>query len=220
MGPLDKRWRERPDLPAHWPELVGLLAAQNPSPPRQPQRLLMLCAMGRGSGGNRAAGGTVWRSAVYSLQSGHRAGPRAPGHGGGPPHAAIFWLASEDHDFAEINHVVFPARRELRTGLPRLYSATPRRRGRWAASCWTTRLPRWWIRPGSCWVHPMRWRRWPAYQPGRTFAQAFAEFIPGFLPRRDCWCWTRGQPRFPPHGRAGACARPWSAPTSCTRGAG
>ena len=33
----------------------------------------------------------------------------------GRPHAAIFWLATEDHDFAEINHVVFPARRELRT---------------------------------------------------------------------------------------------------------
>ena len=32
----------------------------------------------------------------------------------GEPHAAIFWLASEDHDFAEINHVIFPARRELR----------------------------------------------------------------------------------------------------------
>ena len=32
----------------------------------------------------------------------------------GHPHVAIFWLASEDHDFAEINHVTFPARRELR----------------------------------------------------------------------------------------------------------
>ncbi len=32
----------------------------------------------------------------------------------GRPHVAIFWLATEDHDFAEINHVVFPARRELR----------------------------------------------------------------------------------------------------------
>jgi bacillithiol biosynthesis cysteine-adding enzyme BshC len=32
----------------------------------------------------------------------------------GRPHAAVFWLATEDHDFAEINHVVFPARRELR----------------------------------------------------------------------------------------------------------
>ena len=31
----------------------------------------------------------------------------------GQPHVAIFWLASEDHDFAEINHVTFPAGREL-----------------------------------------------------------------------------------------------------------
>jgi bacillithiol biosynthesis cysteine-adding enzyme BshC len=40
----------------------------------------------------------------------------------GRPHAAIFWLASEDHDFAEINHVTFPARHELRT---LTYSAAP-----------------------------------------------------------------------------------------------
>jgi bacillithiol biosynthesis cysteine-adding enzyme BshC len=32
----------------------------------------------------------------------------------GRPHAAIFWLATEDHDFAEIDHVSFPAGRELR----------------------------------------------------------------------------------------------------------
>ena len=32
----------------------------------------------------------------------------------GSPHAAVFWLATEDHDFAEIDHVVFPAKRELR----------------------------------------------------------------------------------------------------------
>jgi bacillithiol biosynthesis cysteine-adding enzyme BshC len=40
----------------------------------------------------------------------------------GRPHAAIFWLASEDHDFAEINHVSFPAGRELRK---LVYSAAP-----------------------------------------------------------------------------------------------
>ena len=33
----------------------------------------------------------------------------------GSPHVAVFWLAGEDHDFAEVNHVTFPARRELRT---------------------------------------------------------------------------------------------------------
>ena len=33
----------------------------------------------------------------------------------GQDHQPVFWLASEDHDFPEINHVTFPARRELRT---------------------------------------------------------------------------------------------------------
>ena len=33
----------------------------------------------------------------------------------GAPHAAVFWLASEDHDFEEVQSVTFPARRELRT---------------------------------------------------------------------------------------------------------
>lgn len=40
----------------------------------------------------------------------------------GSPHVGIFWLATEDHDFAEVNHVAFPARHEIR----RLeYAATP-----------------------------------------------------------------------------------------------
>ncbi len=33
----------------------------------------------------------------------------------GSPHVPIFWMATEDHDFAEINHVTLPGRRELRT---------------------------------------------------------------------------------------------------------
>jgi len=32
----------------------------------------------------------------------------------GRPHVAVFWMATEDHDFAEVNHAFFPARRELR----------------------------------------------------------------------------------------------------------
>lgn len=31
----------------------------------------------------------------------------------GKPHVAIFWLASEDHDFAEINHTTLPGKHEL-----------------------------------------------------------------------------------------------------------
>ncbi len=33
----------------------------------------------------------------------------------GTPHIPIFWLATEDHDLAEADHVTFPDRHELRT---------------------------------------------------------------------------------------------------------
>src|SRR5260370_34353471 len=33
----------------------------------------------------------------------------------GSPHIPIFWLATEDHDLAEADHVTFPDRHQLRT---------------------------------------------------------------------------------------------------------
>jgi bacillithiol biosynthesis cysteine-adding enzyme BshC len=33
----------------------------------------------------------------------------------GSPHVPIFWLATEDHDLAEVDHVTFPSRHELKT---------------------------------------------------------------------------------------------------------
>ena len=33
----------------------------------------------------------------------------------GRPHVPIFWLATEDHDLAEADHVTFPDRHELKT---------------------------------------------------------------------------------------------------------
>ncbi len=33
----------------------------------------------------------------------------------GSPHVPIFWLATEDHDLAEADHVTFPGRHELKT---------------------------------------------------------------------------------------------------------
>ena len=33
----------------------------------------------------------------------------------GRPHVPIFWMATEDHDLPEVNHVVLPAGNELRT---------------------------------------------------------------------------------------------------------
>ena len=92
----------------------------------------------------------------------------------GQPHVAIFWLATEDHDFAEINHVTFPSRKELRK---LVYSKPP-----------SAPVP-----VGSVvldeTVEPLIEQAWElvgtsdamdalvsAYKPGRTFGQAFGEF--------------------------------------------
>ncbi|MGB6191633.1 MAG: bacillithiol biosynthesis cysteine-adding enzyme BshC, partial [Terracidiphilus sp.] len=92
----------------------------------------------------------------------------------GQPHAAIFWLATEDHDFAEINHITFPSRRELNT---LVYDKTP-----------ASPVPVGNVVLDET-IAPLIERAWEllgysdamealaaAYQPGRTFAQAFAEF--------------------------------------------
>ncbi|WP_158751191.1 bacillithiol biosynthesis cysteine-adding enzyme BshC [Acidobacterium sp. S8] len=43
----------------------------------------------------------------------------------GYPHVPIFWLASEDHDLAEADHVALPSRRELHTIKLALQNETP-----------------------------------------------------------------------------------------------
>jgi bacillithiol biosynthesis cysteine-adding enzyme BshC len=118
-GPLDESWREGGQAssgrPAHWASLVSLLAEQNASP--SPAAAAALDAL-------RSGAGTVVTGQQVGLLGGPLFTPfkaatalaRArEATAAGQPHAAIFWLAAEDHDFAEINHVVFPARRELRT---------------------------------------------------------------------------------------------------------
>jgi len=112
--PSESGWQARPPLPAHWPELVQLLAEQNPLP--SPAAQAALDVLGKGAGavvtGQQVGlfGGPLFTpfKAATAVARARRA--TTAGH----PHAAIFWLATEDHDFAEINHVTFPARRELR----------------------------------------------------------------------------------------------------------
>ena len=118
--PPDSGRTARPAVPAHWPELVRLLAAQNPSPAAAPA----LAALGQGAGavvtGQQVAlfGGPLFTpfKAATALARARQA--TAAGH----PHAAIFWLAGEDHDFAEVNHVGFPGRRKLHK---LVYTSTP-----------------------------------------------------------------------------------------------
>jgi len=159
-------------LPAHWPEMVDLLAQQNP----MPSAAAALESLRQGAGvmvtGQQVGlfGGPLFTpfkaaSAVARARQATKAGK---------PHVAVFWLATEDHDFAEINHVVFPARRELR----RLtYESAPQSAcpvgGIVLDESITALVDKAWDLLG---FSDAMGALAESYQPGRTFAQAFAEF--------------------------------------------
>jgi bacillithiol biosynthesis cysteine-adding enzyme BshC len=168
--PPDSHWQTRPPVPAHWPEMVRLLAEQNPSSSSA------LAALGQGAGvvvtGQQVGlfGGPLFTPFKAATAVARARQATAAGH----PHTAIFWLASEDHDFAEINHVVFPARNELRK---LVYANAP------AAPCPVGGV----VLDDS--ITPLVEEAWEllgssdamealaaTYKPGQTFAQAFAAF--------------------------------------------
>ena len=169
-GSWDESWRARPEIPAHWTELAGLLADQNPS------ASAALDALHGGAGvvvtGQQVGlfGGPLFTpfKAATALARAREA------TAAGRPHATIFWLATEDHDFAEINHVTFPSRRELRT---LVYSAAPeaaRPVGGMVLDDSITPLVE---QAGELLGDSEAMEALEtAYQPGRTLAQAFAEF--------------------------------------------
>ncbi len=172
--PPDAGWQARPPAPAHWPQMINLLAEQNASP--SPAAAAALDALGSGAGvvvtGQQVGllGGPLFTpfKAATALARARRA--TAAGH----PHAALFWLATEDHDFAEINHVVFPARRELRKLVYAPAPAAPRPVGglvlEEAIAPIVEKAGE--LLGGSEAMEALA----RAYRPGRTFAQAFAEF--------------------------------------------
>jgi bacillithiol biosynthesis cysteine-adding enzyme BshC len=170
--PPDSAWQTRPQVPAHWQDMVTLLAAQNSSP----SAATALAALRQGAGvvvtGQQVGlfGGPLFTpfKAATALARARQA--TQAGH----PHAAIFWLATEDHDFDEIRRVTFPAHRELRT---LVYSGAPeaaRPVGSIALDKTITPLieKAWELLGYSDAMEALA----AAYQPGRTFAQAFAEF--------------------------------------------
>ena len=164
----------RPAVPAHWPEIVSLLAEQNASP--SPAAAGALEALGGGAGmvvtGQQVGlfGGPLFTPFKVATALARARQATAAGW----PHAAILWLATEDHDFAEINHVVFPARRQLRRLEYSAAPAVPRPVGGIILDDSITPLideARELLGDSEAMDALSR-----AYRPGRTFAQAFRQF--------------------------------------------
>ena len=168
--PFAPDWQIAPPRPAHWAQIVDILAAQNPGAPGSIAAL-------------RAGAGTVLTGQQVGLFSGPLFTPLKAATAlararhataSGRPHAAIFWLASEDHDFAEINHVVFPGRRQLHRLVYRSAPISPIPVG--SVGIDATIAP---LLDEAAeligWSDALEALQ-VAYRPGRTFAQAFAEF--------------------------------------------
>jgi bacillithiol biosynthesis cysteine-adding enzyme BshC len=165
-------WQSRPPIPEHWRELVAVLAAQNPSAATAGALQSLRNGAGAVVTGQQVA---LFGGPLFTPFKAATAVARArQASADGRPHVAIFWLASEDHDFAEINHVAFPARRELRK---LVYSNSPedaRPVGRvvLGESIGPLIEQAWELLGSSDCMDALA----EAYKPGRTFAQAFAEF--------------------------------------------
>lgn len=111
--PLNQNPWAPPPLPEHWAELTELLARQNPWPSAAASLDALRQGAGRVVTGQQLGlfGGplfTPFKAATAVARARHATAA-------GRPHVTIFWLAAEDHDFAEIDHVVFPAGKELRS---------------------------------------------------------------------------------------------------------
>jgi bacillithiol biosynthesis cysteine-adding enzyme BshC len=173
-APRDRGWQrtQLSQTETHRDALVHLLAAQNTSPALAPFQ-------------EQLGGGA--RAVVTGQQVGVLGGPLFTAHKAataialareaseaGYPHVPVFWLASEDHDFAEVNHVTFPARRELRK---LSWESTPKAAvpvgGVVLDEAITPLVDEAWELLG--YSDAMEWLA-AAYRPGRTLAGAFAEF--------------------------------------------
>jgi len=170
--PRETGWQQRCPRPDHWNEIVDLLAEQNGSPSAAPSLAALKAGAGTVVTGQQVGilGGPLFTpfKAASALARARQA------TAAGQPHVAIFWLATEDHDFAEINHVTFPSRKELRKLIYSKVPANP-------------------VPVGSVVldesIGPLVDQAWEllgasdamdalvaAYKPGKTLGQAFAEF--------------------------------------------
>jgi len=166
-------WRgPRATRPEHWPQLVSILAEQNTD-----------AALREKLDALRAGAGTVLTGQQVSLFGGPLFTPfkaatalaRArQAAAAGDQHVAIFWLATEDHDFAEVQSVTFPARRELRT---LTYASQPAAAVPVGGLVLDESVSALLDQAGELIGYSGALEALnEAYRPGRTFAQAFADF--------------------------------------------
>jgi bacillithiol biosynthesis cysteine-adding enzyme BshC len=170
---LGESWRgKRPERPGHWAQLVSILAGQNAGAAASGA----LDALGRGAGtvltGQQV---TLFGGPLFTLLKAATALARAKkATASGDPHVGIFWLASEDHDFAEIQAVKFPARRELRT---LKYETIPAAAVPVGGLVLDESVNGLLDQAGELLGYSDALEALvEAYKPGRTFAQAFADF--------------------------------------------
>jgi bacillithiol biosynthesis cysteine-adding enzyme BshC len=170
--PRETGWQNRCPLPSHWNEIVAELAGQNPSPEAVPALEALRSGAGTILTGQQVGllGGPLYTPFKAATAIARVRQATASGR----PHVAVFWLATEDHDFAEINHVTFPSRKELKKLVYSKVPANPVRAGGFILD--ET-------------IEPLLERAWEllgtsdamdaltaAYKPGRTFGEAFGEF--------------------------------------------
>jgi bacillithiol biosynthesis cysteine-adding enzyme BshC len=178
--PTDAGWSAAADglaRPAHWPELVRLLAEQNPRPDGSAgARALESLRQGAGAVVTGQQVGLFGGPLFTPFKAATAVARARQATAAGRPHAAIFWIASEDHDFAEINHVSFPAGRELRKLAYKEAPTVPADRSVGGIVLDERIMPlvdqAWELLGGSDAMEALA----AAYRPGRTFGQAFAEF--------------------------------------------
>jgi bacillithiol biosynthesis cysteine-adding enzyme BshC len=172
--PRDRSWQRAPQLHSseHRALVAGLLSRQNPS-------AALKSSLDRIRGGANAV--------VTGQQVGILGGPLFTPHkaataialaqeatAAGYAHVPIFWLASEDHDFAEVNHVTFPSRRELKKLTWDAMPKAPVTVGSVVIDKNISALiDQAWELLG--YSDAMEWLA-AAYRPGQTLAEAFAEF--------------------------------------------
>ncbi len=171
-NPRDLGWQQTPVLhsASHRAQVAQLLADQNPLHASSLERLrqgVNVVVTGQQVG---ILGGPLFtpHKAATAIALAQQA--TAAGHA----HLPVFWLATEDHDFAEVNHVTFPARRAL-TKLTYDHSPTSAVRvgGIVLDDSITPLIDQAWELIG--YSDAMEWLA-AAYRPGQTLAAAFAEF--------------------------------------------